>query len=250
MNNLCTLLVDDEILNRSELRALLEPYEKIGEIFEAENSREAMDILRYEKIDLVFLDIEMEEKNAGLLLAKQITRLFSPPVIIFVTAHEEYSLESYNYAPLHYLLKPINDDKFDEALQRAFQWKLSDNCRLAIKYRKEEGQGVSYPTTYIESGDILYIHKSKLGNTIEIYLHNGDILEGVRQTLDQFLKKLNKKYFFRIHISFIVNLAQVKELKQRVPNDENYCLIVNNSTVSLPISKSNLEEVRYLLSTI
>ncbi len=250
MNRLRTLVVDDEPLNRQELSSLLMSYKEIEQIGEAENSKDALEIILHQRIDLVFLDIEMEEKRSGLKLAKKIARLTSPPFVVFVTAHDKYVLESYDYEPLHYLLKPINEDRFHEALQRAFRLKITTS-RLIIKYRKEEVAGmVSYPVAYIQANDILYIQKNKLGNTVIIYLQGEEELAGVRQTLEQLLKQLNQAQFSRVHTSFIANLAQVKELKQRMPNDENYCLIMNETTAPIPVSRSHLNKVRGLLERI
>jgi DNA-binding LytR/AlgR family response regulator len=242
-----TLIVDDEPLNRTELHSLLKPYDKIGVIFEAESSKEAMHITHSQEIDLVFLDIEMEEKKSGLGLAKQMSRLPSPPLIIFVTAHEEHSLKSYDYAPLHYLLKPINEKILDNALERAFRLKITP--RLMLKHRKiDRFNEVSYPVACIQTEDILYIQKNKLGNTVSVFLSDREILEGIRQTLNRFLDDLDSTQFARVHTSFIVNLSKVQEIRQRASHAENYCLVVTNNKALIPISRSHLEEVKILLS--
>lgn len=243
------LVVDDEPLNRTELHSFLKLYEEIGLILEAESSKEAMNIIHSQKIDLVFLDIEMEEKDTGLWLAKQMLRLSIPPLIIFVTAHEEHSLNAYDYAPLHYLLKPINEEILDKTLQRAFRLKTSS--RLILKHRKENRFGdVSYPIACIEVADILYIQKDKLSNTISVFLSSGEVLKGVRQTLNQFLRELDRTQFSRVHTSFIVNLSKVQEIRQRTPNDDNYCLTVINHKAPIPISRSRLKKINILLRQV
>lgn len=184
MNKLKTLIVDDEPLNREELCFLLKNYDQIELVGEVETAIEAMAIIRHQNIDLLLLDIEMEEERAGLKLAEQFRVMVAPPSIIFVTAHYKYALESHNYEPLHYLLKPLNEEMLDEALQRAFRLRTSP--KINITYRRVIDRTIIYPTAFVSPEEILYIHKNKGENTINLHLCDKEILTGVRESLDHF----------------------------------------------------------------
>ncbi|HHJ19261.1 MAG TPA: response regulator transcription factor [Gammaproteobacteria bacterium] len=245
MNILQTLIVDDEPLNREELRYLLNSYERIDVVAEAETVDEACIALQQYSIDLVLLDIEMEEATSGFTLAEKIALQDQRPYLIFVTAHAEYSLQSFDYAPLHYLTKPINEQQLAQALARAF--KCIHPSRIAIKYCKEEAGETIHPIAYVDVKRIVYIQKEKLANTLAVYLDNGQVLTGVRQTLRQFQSMLNSPKFESSHTSFIVNLTFVEELKPRKPGDDCYCLQLKGISGSVPVSQSRLALIRHLL---
>lgn len=245
MNALQTLIVDDEPLNREELGYLLADYKRIEVIAEAENVATTLAALRQYSIDLVLLDIEMEQATSGFTLAEIIAQQNPRPYIIFVTAHAKYSLQSFEYDPLHYLTKPINEVKLAQALERALH--CVSPSRIAIKYCKEEQGEVVYPTAYVDVKQVVYIQKDKLANTLTVYLANGTLLTGVRQTLQDFEQVLDATQFGRSHTSFIVSLAFVDEIRLRKPHDESYCLLLKGVKPLIPISKSRLELMRRLL---
>ncbi|MEN8218696.1 MAG: response regulator [Pseudomonadota bacterium] len=162
------LVIDDEPLARSELKDMLSRYKDIRVEGEAESASEAEQLIEETKPALIFLDIQMETKRAGLSLAKSLTMLSMPPYVIFVTAYPEYALEGYQYEPMHYILKPIEDQMLEEAIKRAR--KLLNQC----------------DSSKMEIREIVLIQKVKDSNTAEVYLYGGQVLEGVNETLREF----------------------------------------------------------------
>ena len=112
-----TILVDDEKLAIQGLQLRLEPFEDVEIIGTCANGREAIRKIKTEKPDLVFLDIQMPEMDGfGVLETLAPEEL---PVVIFVTAFDQYAVQAFEVHALDYLLKPFDDDRFQEAVNRA-----------------------------------------------------------------------------------------------------------------------------------
>jgi len=267
-----TLIVDDEPLCLDELKHLLFRYKDISIDFEASNMSDALAILQTQALDLVFLDIEMGNEKAGLKIARTMSERQDSPQIIFLTAHPQHALKAFDFQPLHYLLKPISQDRLDLAVQRARDLAESEvgmpgekiykkiahavhamepPGRLTIKYKTcDEYDAVIRPTVYLAPDDILYIHKDKLSNTTKVFTTDGKLFEGIRQTLQSFEGQLNGNDFFRTHTSYLVNLQHVLGQKPRSSGEENNVLTLKNSTTELPISKLKISALKSALESM
>ncbi|MDX1251031.1 MAG: response regulator transcription factor [Gammaproteobacteria bacterium] len=255
-----TLIVDDEPLNRDELKYLLSRQRDIVVAGEAANATQALLLIEQEAPDLILLDIQMKAPREGLNLAEALQKRPNPPAIIFVTAHPQHALEAYDFQPVHYLLKPVSEEKLAEALARAREKIASDNYshlvdilrpikhpgqRLAIRHRGKDHTGNTiYPTAFVQADEILFIHKTKNANTSEVHLKNGEVLEGVRLTLEEFKEMLDAKVFFGVHSSFLVNLAHVRGLKKRFSDEEKYLLVLRECPHEIPVAQNKLLALR------
>src|SRR5215218_1754915 len=112
-----TLIIDDEPLARDRVKRLLRDEMDISIIGECGNGAEAIKFIKSEKPDLVFLDIQMPEKN-GFEVIKSLDAK-TVPTIIFVTAYDKYALQAFDVHALGYLLKPFNRERLHRALTRA-----------------------------------------------------------------------------------------------------------------------------------
>src|SRR5437868_10563 len=112
-----TLIVDDEPLARERVRRFLRDETDIEIVGECGNGAEAIQSIRQTKPDLVFLDIQMTEKN-GFEVIKSLDAK-SVPTIIFITAYDQYALRAFDVHALDYLLKPFNRDRLQRAVTRA-----------------------------------------------------------------------------------------------------------------------------------
>src|ERR1700683_5367091 len=110
------LIVDDEPISRRRLRRLLALEPECELVGEGENGREASDSLEREKIDILFLDVQMPEMD-GFEVVHAIAR--SHPLIIFTSAYDEYALKAFEVHAFDYLLKPFDRRRFRESVQRA-----------------------------------------------------------------------------------------------------------------------------------
>ena len=113
---LSALIVDDEPFARASLRTLLEREPDAITIFEARNGHEAASLILGERPDVVFLDVQMPEMN-GFDVVRQVGAAAMPDVV-FVTAHDQFAIQAFEINALDYLLKPVSEERFAEALQR------------------------------------------------------------------------------------------------------------------------------------
>src|SRR5699024_8482462 len=112
------LIVDDEPLARNELSYLLKQTDEISAIEEADSIEEALEKLLQEKIDIAFLDIHLTEES-GLTLADKMNQMTNPPIIVFATAYDEYAIEAFERDARDYLLKPFEQKRVKQTVQRA-----------------------------------------------------------------------------------------------------------------------------------
>ncbi|VAW60902.1 hypothetical protein MNBD_GAMMA08-897 [hydrothermal vent metagenome] len=254
-----TLIADDEPLCLNEVRYLLSKHKDVDVAFESDNLQGTLQLIKENAIDLVFLDIEMDHERAGITIAQAISHLNNPPQIIFITAHSQHALKAFEFQALHYLLKPISDNKLDEALDRArdilSRHKINEKNKsnmheekIVIKYRSKDNYGqVTRPTIYLNTNDILYIHKDKLSNTAKVYTVDGGVYEGVRKTLQIFEAQFKHNNFFRIHTSYLVNLEYVLKNKPGNSGYEKKTITLKYSAVELPVSKLKLTALKSAL---
>src|ERR1700722_1372727 len=118
-NNIRAVIVDDELLARSNLRILLRLHPKIEIVCECGSGLEGLAEIRNLKPDLVFLDVEMPECDGFDVLEMLGGDL--PPAVVFVTAYDKYALRAFEAGALDYLLKPFDNGRFELALSRATQ---------------------------------------------------------------------------------------------------------------------------------
>lgn len=111
------LLIDDEPLALQRMQRLLKAHPLIEQLLVTSNPKEAINIIEDAKPDAVFLDIEMPGIS-GLEIAKQLRGLSVSTSIVFLTAHPEHALESYEYAAIDYLLKPVSIERLEQAIRR------------------------------------------------------------------------------------------------------------------------------------
>ena len=113
---LTVLVVDDEPLNRQRVQDLLQAEQGIGQVTTAANGVEAIARIRADRPDLVFLDVQMPGKS-GLDVVRELGE--EMPATVFVTAHDQHALAAFDLAAVDYLVKPFDDERFEQALQRA-----------------------------------------------------------------------------------------------------------------------------------
>lgn len=166
----------------------------------------ASEFLSKEKVDLIFLDINMPDIN-GL---KLIETLPAKPMVIFTTAYSNYAVESYELSAIDYLLKPITFERFLTAVNKA-----SNQLSLQQKAvsRSEEGETLiikSGPFTHqVRTADILYLEKD--GNYVTVHLKDKKIL--VRENMNGVFDLVPANEFVRVHKSFVVALKHITTIE-------------------------------------
>lgn len=203
------LAVDDEKL---VLDLLVDNIQKIPFLQLAgrcKNAMEAAAILHKEKIDLIFLDIQMP----GLSGLQFVKTLANPPMIIFVTAYKEHAVEGFALDAVDYLLKPVSFERFLKACNKAQElFNLKQNTA-----RKEELPGyffvfVEYNQVKVTVADILYIEAMK--DYVKIFLSSSSKPVITKTSLKALEEKLHVYHFVRIHKSYIVPADKVTAVKR------------------------------------
>ncbi|MDR7210955.1 LytTR family DNA-binding domain-containing protein [Flavobacterium piscis] len=204
------IIVDDEPAAHYVLANYIKQNPQLELVFQGYNGIEAMDYLRENKVDLMFLDINMPEIS-GMELLKIIP---THPKTILTTAYSEFALESYDYGVIDYLLKPIYFPRFLKAIERFFSTEI-------IKPEPEE----VIPDTIslkidgylidIELNQLLYAQS--FGNYVKLHTIKRTYLASV--TTIELEKCLPEKNFMRIHKSYIVALDKIEE------SDKDFVLI-------------------------
>jgi|SRR5882724_2566284 len=220
MMGIRSVIVDDEPPARSRIRRLLERDPTIDIIAECGDGRSAVDVIRGQRPDLVFLDVEMPEMD-GLEVVRQVG-VEDMPVTIFATAHEHYAIRAFEVHALDYLLKPFNRARFAAALIRAKQQLAGNLNREAMRAVLAMVGGSAAQNPYCErlpvaqQGRIVFVNTAEIdcieanGNYVRV--HAGTSQYELRETLAGIEQKLNPREFVRIHRSTIVNLRSVKEV--------------------------------------
>ncbi|MEN7546969.1 LytTR family DNA-binding domain-containing protein [Rapidithrix thailandica] len=238
-----SIIIDDEKKARSLLSTLIqENCQTIDTILEAADLREGVKIIKQEKPDIVFLDIEMPE-----LIGLQILDFFDSPVafqLIFTTAYNEYAIEAFKLSAIDYLLKPIDTDELIQAVQKAEerQRKQELDGRLVSLQKNIKQLSVNKIALEVPRGFLFVNHDDILlleadGMYTKVYLKNGET-KLISKPLKYFAEQLeNKSLFFKCHRSFVVNLKFIKELT----NTDNGFIVMENKKV-VPISKSRKKE--------
>lgn len=220
MENLKCIIVDDEIMARKSLERLCHKTEILEIVAIYENAEKAIEFLKNDSVDLVFLDIEMP----GLTGIEFLSAVSVLPQIIFTSSKTEYAFEAFQYQVTDYLQKPIDYSRFLLAVEKAFEIQKQNNLFKASAeevYIREEGKHirVSYDT-------ILYFEN--IGDYVKVVTETGNHI--IYSTLKSIAKKLNNTRFLKVHRSYIVNLAKIKDI------DES-SLVINRKVI--PISRAN-----------
>jgi two-component system, LytTR family, response regulator len=201
-----TLVVDDEPLARSNLKVLLQRDRDIESIQECGSGSEAVAQIRATRPDLVFLDVQMPECGGFDVLAI-LKGEESLPVIVFVTAYDEYALRAFDAGALDYLLKPFDDARFHLAMQRAKQNLAAKELAPHEAPRLEVRSAGK--VAYVPIPDIDWVEAADY----YVCLHVGTKSHLLRKSMAELEQELDPRIFCRIHRSTIVNLRKVSALK-------------------------------------
>jgi DNA-binding LytR/AlgR family response regulator len=234
------MILDDEPIARE----IIEEYVKNINFLEltevCEDPFEALKILENNPVHLLISDIEMPHVN-GLELVRSLP---SPPLIILVTAHEKFALESYDVGVIDYLLKPVSFDRFLKAVNKAkleidhkretSEPKNKSNDCIFIKLSDKEMKKVNL--IKIKYQDILYIEANK----DHLIIHTEDSNFQTYSTIKAIEQKLPADSFFRIHNSHIISIAAIKAIKA------NMVILTNDK--ELIIAKRQIRELLNILN--
>jgi two-component system, LytTR family, response regulator len=247
MKEIRTIIIDDEPLARRGLRQLIEPHADLKVVGEARNGVEAIEVVRNMKPDLMFLDVQMPEPD-GFGVLKQIWSE-EMPIVVFVTAYDEFAVRAFEAHALDYLVKPLQRDRFNDAVERVRNQIRSKDAllmsrRLASlleeKTTASARQRVVVPSNsgelLLDVAEIDWIEADDYYSAV----HVGTRRHLIRESLASLEHRLDSERFVRTHRSAIVNMDRVCEL--RMESGEMVLVLRNGQRV--PVSRRRRECVK------
>ncbi|XOV88166.1 MAG: LytR/AlgR family response regulator transcription factor [Pseudomonadota bacterium] len=260
-----TLIVDDEPLARKGLRLRLEQINGIEILRECSNGREALAAIAELQPDLVFLDIQMPGMD-GFEVVRRLQQ-DNMPLVVFVTAYDQFAVQAFEVHAVDYLLKPVDDDRLRDAITRAsahFEQRdaVSDKQRLLELVISITGKTESSVSELLDDSTGLRSYPDRLAikDAGEVHLvpvkdidwidaagdymcvHANDETHIMRITMKELEQQLDPGIFQRVHRSTIVNLERVVKVCSHM-NGEFFLVLANGSSIKM--SRSYKDKVRH-----
>ncbi len=241
MKHIRTIIVDDEPAARARIARLLAQDAEVELVTECRNGLEAVEAVNKHRPDLLFLDVQMPHMN-GL---EAVDRMAGErmPFVVFVTAHDQYALKAFDVNAVDYLLKPYDDDRFFASLKKAkdhidmrtnnkLTGKLLDLVREHMHAKSEyteqftiKEKGREYK---VKVDDILFLRAE--GNYLCLQLKDRHFL--YRMTMNAVETELDPARFLRIHRSYLVNTAHMRNTRYSGNNEFIFTMANNERIVS------------------
>lgn len=224
------IIIDDDEIDRLTVVSFAKRFLNLKIVGVFENAENALPILEKEKIDILFLDIDMPSLN-GLEFRKKAMKI---PICIYITSHPEHAVESFELDTLDFIVKPIKIDRFTQTMSKIEDYlELKHKAQLFettiggdVIYIKE-----GYTETKLKLHDILYLEALKDYTKIVTTTKKHCVLTSI----GNLLKEPHFQSFIRIHRSFAV---QKQYIDKKMPNE----LLLNNG-VLIPIGRSYKENL-------
>lgn len=260
------LVVDDEKLARKRIVDLIKKREGVKVVGEYGNGNDAIEALNQTNADLLFLDIQMQDMDGFDVLAQVDSEIL--PKVIFVTAYDQYALKAFEFHAIDYLLKPFDDERFDEMLEHARKeiskeevpnlvGELStilstmDKIKLSeLKESTSQEKAESYPKRLVikSTGRVEFVNVSDVswigaeGSYVKLHTDSkSHLMRGSMKKLEQ---KLNPDDFLRIHRSTIINIHMIKELK---PHFHGEYVVILKTGARLKLSRNYRDSAERIL---
>jgi len=236
-----TVIVEDEPLARQHLASLLRTERDVEVVRECATGAEARQAIDESQPDLVFMDIRLPEED-GMSVAAGLAQT-PRPLVIFVTAHDEYAIRAFEIDALDYLMKPFSAWRLKATLERARDELSRHQGRVA--------DGVQRDRLVVKTGGRVYFVRTTEIDWCEadgnyVTLHAGAQHHFVRRTMASLEAQLDPRRFVRIHRSTMVNIDRIQELQPTFGGE--YVVVLRDKT-RLPLSRGYREALQRLLQT-
>lgn len=205
-----TILVEDERLARKEMRSMLEAFPQIEIIDEATNVSEGITKIDEQKPDLIFLDINMPANKTGFDLLEVLDHT---PKVIFTTAHDEYAIKAFEVNALDYLLKPIEEERLKEAIEKLEQILSAEKTQETPKTKKLSSKDKVFVKDgercwFVKIGDVRFFENA--GNYSKVVFDKYRPL--ILKSLNALEERLDDAQFFRANRKQIINMNSIASI--------------------------------------
>lgn len=265
-------IVDDESLARKGLALRLEPFDDVELVGESGNSRDAVNDIKLQQPDVLFVDIQMPGLSGFEMIRELQNTMQQLPVVVFVTAFDQYAIQAFEIRAIDYLLKPVDEERLAETLARVKQELQPDSYeqtqqKLVDLVAEVTGQDSEQILEHLASGakaDELnrypeYLAIKDSGEITRVPVADIEWVDAagdymcihaagetfiLRRTMKELEQELNPNLFQRVHRSAIVNVDQVEKLCTR--HNGEYHLMLKNGQ-KLKVSRSYKDRIKQLI---
>ncbi|WP_076541668.1 LytTR family DNA-binding domain-containing protein [Shewanella sp. UCD-KL21] len=250
------LIVEDEYLAREELSYLIATHSQIEVVASFDDGLEAFKYLQSNKVDVIFLDINIPSID-GMLLARNIHQFSEKPHIVFVTAYKEHAADAFELEAFDYLLKPFNEQRAIGVLHKLEQEQAqkhlpaadvnvdllpvnADKPKVSLNRTINLTQNNRIVVSYVN--DIYYAVANE--KITEVYTREGAF--HVPYTITDLMERLPSESFFRCHRSYCINIDKIREI---IPwTNSTYLLKLRDIDGEVLVSRSNIKTFRALMN--
>ncbi|MUK28891.1 response regulator [Aliivibrio fischeri] len=255
--SITAIIADDEPLLRFHLEKMLSDlWFDLDIVAVCANGKEALDAIDQHQPDIAFLDIKMPELD-GMALAAKLQKSTVAPLIVFITAYDEFAVKAFETNAIDYVLKPISETRLEATCEKLKQRLIQQDKHSAPKQDQDvlsdlfaqiqqlsaqQQEYLSWIKAYkgedlhlISVSDVLYFKAED--KYVSVYAKQNDINITeylIRSSLKELQQKINPDHFWQIHRSSIVNVAQIEKVKKDLLGH----LCVHIGGVKLPVSRS------------
>ena len=236
MRKLRALIVDDEPFARERVRRLLAADAEVEVVGECADGFAAVAAVREHTPDLLFLDVQMPGKD-GFAVLDEIAGEHAP-LVIFLTAYDNYAVRAFEACALDYLLKPFDEERFEKAIARAkAQLRRAEEADtpVASLLSAQEARGANMPLerVVVKTGGRIFFLKTAEVDWIEAYgnyvrLHVGQTSYLLREPISSLEAQVDSARFLRIHRSALVNIERIREMQPMFHGQ--YVVILHDGT--------------------
>lgn len=255
MKNIDYIIVEDEAPVRDELSFILKNFDKLNLIGTCSNGIEALDFIKKNKVELIFLDINIPGIN-GIALAQKLKELnYTDIKIIFITSYDNYAIKAFELEAVDYILKPFDEKRIANSINRIYKYSENNNfnsndINLKIQeivehIHQNDNKLKKFPcelhgrTIFLDIDEIYFCFT--FNNATYVKTKGKEY-----QTMFTLCEIEEKTNFFRIHRSYLINLKYVRELFPLF----NYNLKVvmdDNEKTEISVSRNKVKDLKKLL---
>ena len=239
-----TILIDDESLARDVVKHYLRNFPDIEVVAECSDGFEGLKAISQFNPDFIFLDIQMPKINGFEMLEL----VENPPAVIFTTAFDEFAIKAFEVNAADYLLKPIEQERFDQAMhklparlkQAALTQDLLETAAMSPAQHNRVVVKNNGIIKIIPVSDIHYFEADD--DQVKISTVDGHFYKN--KTMGFFEHTLDAEQFIRIHRSYLINLAQVNKIELK---EKDSYIVLLKSDIWLPVSKTGYAKLKTAL---
>jgi two-component system, LytTR family, response regulator len=238
------IVVDDEVLSRELVREFLAREEDFELVAECANGFEAVKAVSEHDPDLLLLDVQMPKLD-GFEVLELLDR---EPIVVFVTAHDEYAIRAFEARALDYLLKPFSEERFGAAMSRVRERIGSGQSREKVASQELRQRPLQRVLVRLEEGKIEVVPVARIdyveAQDDAILIVSGEAKLRKQQTLGDLERDLDPARFVRIHRSYLLNLDRLSRVE---PYAKDSRIALLRDGTKLPVSRSGYARLRELL---